>query len=111
MVSDGFDDQDILNIALKGKALFVSNNWNYQGKAKYYKKEKYPNLIHFITAYKPWVTGSKLGFNNEYFKALKLTPWNNTYDQHMRRFFPVIHKDRKYFHLCFCGLKTRLCYR
>ena len=110
-VGEGLDDQDILNIVLKGTTLLVNDKWNWQGKAKHYEEKEFPNLIHFITAYKPWLTGSKQGFNNEYFKALALTPWNNWYDQHIRRFLPVIHKDRKYIHFCFCGLKTRLCYK
>ena len=109
-INEGLDDQDILNIVLKGKKNFVDDKWNWQGKAKNYKEKVYPNLIHFITAYKPWVTGSKQGFNNEYFKALKLTPWDNAYEQLLRRFFPVFHKDRKFIHICFCGIKTRIRY-
>ncbi len=109
-ISEGLDDQDILNIILKGKKILVDNKWNWQGKAKNYKEKTPPALIHFITAYKPWITGSKLGFNNEYFKALKLTPWNNFYDQNIRRFFPIIHKDRKFIHICFLGVKTRIKY-
>ena len=107
-IKDGLDDQDILNIVLKGKTLIVDDKWNWQGKAKHYKEKIYPNLIHFITAYKPWVTGSKLGFNNEYFKALRLTHWNSFYEQNLRRFLPVFHKDRKFIHICFCGVKTRI---
>ena len=110
-VKDGLDDQDILNLVLRGKTIFVDAKWNWQGKAKYYKEKIPPKLIHFITVYKPWITGSKLGFNNEYFKALALTPWNNFYDQHLRRFLPVLYKDRKYIHLCFCGVKTRIRYK
>lgn len=109
-INEGLDDQDILNIVLKGKKIVVDDKWNWQGKAKNYKEKVYPNLIHFITAYKPWVTGSKLGFNNEYFKALRLTPWDNAYEQLLRRFLPVFHKDRKFIHICFCGIKTRIRY-
>ncbi len=109
-IHKGLDDQDILNIVLKGNKIIVDDKWNWQGKAKNYKAEIYPNLIHFITAYKPWVTGSKKGFNNEYFKALRLTPWDNAYEQLLRRFLPVFHKDRKYIHICFCGIKTRIRY-
>lgn len=109
-ITEGLDDQDILNIVLKGKKIVVDDKWNWQGKAKNYREKIPPALIHFITAYKPWVTGSKLGFNNEYYKALRLTPWNNFYDQNLRRFFPVLYKDRKFIHLCFAGLKTRIRY-
>ena len=109
-LNNGLDDQDILNIVLKGKKIIVDNKWNWQGKAKNYKEKTPPSLIHFITAYKPWITGSKQGFNNEYFKALKCTPWNNFYDQNIRRFLPIFHKDRKFIHICFWGLKTRIKY-
>lgn len=109
-INEGLDDQDILNIVLKGRKLIVDNKWNWQGKAKHYKEKTPPPLIHFITAYKPWVTGSKHNFNNEYFKALSLTPWNNFYDQNLKRFLPIFHKDRKYIHFCFCGIKTRIKY-
>ena len=47
-------------------------------------------------------------FNNEYFKALRLTHWNSFYEQNLRRFLPVFHKDRKFIHICFCGVKTRI---
>lgn len=110
-IKEGLDDQDILNIVLKGNIVFVDNTWNYQGKAKSYKEKTPPKLIHYITAYKPWLTGSKQSFNNEYFKALKGTPWDNFYEQHLRRFLPVIHKDRKFVHLCLWGIKTRVKYK
>ena len=109
-VGENLDDQDILNIVLKGRIRVVEDRWNWQGKSKNYSQTTPPNLIHFITAYKPWVTGSKRGFDNEYFKALALTPWNSFYDQHIRRFLPVIRKDRKFIHICFWGLKTRIKY-
>lgn len=107
-VGENLDDQDILNIVLKGKTVVVDNRWNWQGKAKHYKIKTPPSLIHFITAYKPWITGDKKGFNNEYFKALKVTPWNNFYDQNIRRFLPVVKKDRKFIHVCIWGIKTRI---
>ena len=101
----------ILNIVLKEKLLYVDKTYNYQGKAKKYKDKIPPKIIHFITAYKPWLTGSKQSFNKEYFKALSLTPWNNFYDQYLRQFLLNIHKDRKFIHFCFCGLKTRMRYK
>lgn len=108
-IDEGLDDQDILNIAMKGKIKTLEPKWNWQGKAKYYPKgEKYPNLIHFITAYKPWRTGSRRGYNKEYFKNLKLTPWNNIYEQYFSRYFPNISRDRKYLHICLWGVKTRV---
>ena len=93
--AEGYDDQDSLNIVLKNQTVIVDDTWNWQGKAKNYKEKVPPKLIHFITAYKPHLTGLKTSFNKEYFKALKGTPWDNFYDQHLRRFLPVIHKDRK----------------
>ena len=108
-IKEGLDDQDILNLAMRGNIKTLDPKWNWQGKAKYYPKgEKYPSLIHFITAYKPWLTGSRKGFNKEYFKSLKLTPWNNIYEQHLSRYFLNIRKDRKYLHICFWGIKTRV---
>ena len=106
----GYDDQDSLNIVLKNQTIVVDDTWNWQGKAKNYKEKVPPKLIHFITAYKPYLTGLKTSFNKEYFKALKDTPWDNFYDQYLRRFLPVIHKDRKFIHFCLWGIKTRVKY-
>lgn len=110
-LDEGLDDQDLLNIILKEKIKPMDETWNYQGKAKNYKEKTPPKLIHFITAYKPWRTGSKQSFNKEYFKALKGTPFDNFYDQYLRQFMVNIHKDRKFVHICFLGMKTRLRYK
>ena len=109
-LGDGLDDQDILNIVLKGKILSMPETWNYQGKAKNYKEKTPPNIIHFITAYKPWRTGSKKSFNKEHFKALKGTPWDSFYDQYLRQFMLNVHKDRLFIHFCLWGMKTRIRY-
>ena len=37
-IDEGLDDQDILNIAMKGKIKTLEPKWNWQGKAKYYPK-------------------------------------------------------------------------
>lgn len=109
IINDGLDDQDILNICMKEHIKTLDEKWNWQKKAKYYPQdEKYPNIIHFITAYKPWLTGSRRGFNNEYFKNLKMSPWNNFYDQYISRWTLNIYRDKKYLHMCMWGLKTRV---
>ncbi len=110
-IKNGLDDQDILNICLKGNVKEMPITWNWQGKAKHYSQEKPPKLIHFITAYKPWLTGSKHSFNKEYFKALKNTPWDSFYDQNLRRFLPILHKDKRFIHFCLWGIKTRIKYK
>lgn len=107
-LGDGLDDQDIINIVLKNNIFLMDETWNYQGKAKDYKEKNPPKLIHFITAYKPWRTGSKQSFNKEYFKALKGTPWDSFYSQYLKQYMPNIHKDRLYLHFCLWGLKTRI---
>lgn len=108
-IDDGLDDQDILNIVMKGNVKTLDEKWNWQKKAKHYpKNQPYPSLIHFITAYKPWLTGSHEGFNHEYFKSLKLTPWNSFYEQYIKEWVLNVHKDRKYVHFCLWGLKTRV---
>lgn len=107
-LKEGWDDQDILNIVLKDKLLYIDKTYNWQWKAKHYDEKTPPAIIHFITAYKPWRTGSRQSFNKEYFKALKDTPWDSFFNQYLKQFCLNIHKDRCFIHISLWGLKTRV---
>ena len=62
-------DQDALNIACKGKVMYLPETWNFQnGRASYTVKDRYEkvlNIIHYTSAKKPWNTKELL--LSEYF--------------------------------------------
>ncbi len=76
-------DQDALNIALWGKCLPLSGNWNYQ-RQFLYEDEKiwreqgwlgFPSIVHFTESFKPWVKGEWHPCAWLYFKYLSKTPF------------------------------------
>ncbi|MFB3166860.1 glycosyltransferase family 8 protein [Neobacillus sp. 179-C4.2 HS] len=69
-------DQDGLNGVLYDKYLNFDKRWNLTtGDLKRLKNKKInPSIIHFSGKDKPWKNGHK--YQNEYFKYLNLTIWN-----------------------------------
>ncbi|AUI66033.1 MULTISPECIES: glycosyltransferase family 8 protein [Glaesserella] len=90
-VPDG--DQGILNILFNGKWLQLSHNVNYLvgGEYIYYKngllhfiqrrENEIPLVLHFNTAYKPWLPIYNLPFRNHYWFYYRLT-WEEIISQH-----------------------------
>ena len=107
-LQDGLDDQDIINIVLKNHIKEVDETWNYQKKAKNYAGTDLPKIIHFITAFKPYFTGSKESFNKQYFLAIKNTAFDSFYTQHLRKFCLNVKKQRNNINISIWGLKTRI---
>lgn len=83
-----YDDQDVLNLVLRGKVRYVAPRYNCT--LSYYKTECYPQLrngwkdllseiedptiIHFIGTHKPWRGRCNHPLENEYFYYLRFTP-------------------------------------
>ena len=85
-VAGDFGDQDIINHVFQDKILPVDIKWNYSYPfaTTYFDVEYYqsiqnnPYIIHWITDIKPWKPNVRVAHKyEEYFKYLKLTPWNN----------------------------------
>lgn len=76
-------DQDIINFALKDRIEILPDKWNVQvsGFASRSSFMKLPNIIHYISADKPWIFGSCIFFKELYFKYLQLTPWALTEEE------------------------------
>ncbi len=92
-----FPDQDILNIALKGRIKPVSQRWNFfsnyhyrsykslTDEAPWFKTEvsesdyedarRSPSVVHFAGAERPWLSGNHNPYRDSYDKYLALTPW------------------------------------
>lgn len=68
-------DQDALNANLYNKWLALNPKWNYQTSFLYHPilKNVNPSIIHYTTAYKPWLRGHPL--QKEYFYYLEKTDW------------------------------------
>ncbi|MBR2069450.1 MAG: glycosyltransferase family 8 protein [Candidatus Gastranaerophilales bacterium] len=77
-----YSDQDMINYIFQEqiKEFDIKYNFCYPYMNEY-DNEYYnivsqnPSIIHFITANKPWVAGSKCFMKSEYFKYLALTPY------------------------------------
>ena len=91
-----FVDQDILNAVLAGKVKFVSQRWNFftnyvyesyaslTDRAPWYKKictredfensRKDPAVVHFAGDERPWLSGNRNPYREEYEAYLKKTP-------------------------------------
>ena len=74
-------DQDVLNVILQDKLLFVDKKWNAQTSecANTYDFNKIakntPGIAHFISYKKPWSKVNNSPNKKIYFKYLRLTPW------------------------------------
>lgn len=91
-----FVDQDILNAVLAGKVKFVSQRWNFftnyvyesyaalTDRAPWYEKictredfenfRKDPAVVHFAGDERPWLSGNRNPYREEYEAYLKKTP-------------------------------------
>lgn len=63
-----YNDQDVLNILFDGQVCLVDYSWNYQNNVESFLKKRpelygpmyfdvkreSPNIIHYVSAYKPW---------------------------------------------------------
>lgn len=83
-----YDDQDMLNLVLRGKVRYLAPRYNCT--LSYYKTECYPQLrygwegllpeiedpviIHFIGPHKPWRLRCNHPLEDEYFHYLRFTP-------------------------------------
>lgn len=70
-------DQQIINWVFQGKIKKLPNKWNVQVSNFMNRSSlmKYPNVIHYIGKYKPWVYASITYFKNYYFEYLSHTPF------------------------------------
>lgn len=70
-------DQDIINYTLENQIKILPDIWNVQvsGFASRTSFTRYPKIIHFIGADKPWIFASCVFFKDLYFKYLQYTPW------------------------------------
>ncbi|MCK4981462.1 MAG: hypothetical protein KAS17_00990, partial [Victivallaceae bacterium] len=88
-------DQDIINVALKGRIHILPLKWNLatgyfkrKYEVQYYPDEeimeavKSPGVLHFSGKKKPWSwRRCRHAFWFEYFNAIKKTPWGKAYWQ------------------------------
>lgn len=79
-----FQDQEVLNGILNGRAKKVSFQWNFQFVNDFFGTidckefeiaKKDPFIIHYITADKPWKKESLNYFSGEYWKYFIMTPF------------------------------------
>lgn len=70
-----YNDQDILNILFDGQVCLLDYSWNYQNNVDSFLakrperygpmysdvKREFPNLIHYVSSYKPWKDQVALG--------------------------------------------------
>lgn len=78
-----YQDQDVLNVVLKGKIGYVNAKWNaqtssYPGCEEQNEIGKSAIVIHFISDKKPWLKNNDNPFEEEYKKYLRLSPWSGT---------------------------------
>ncbi|VTU06818.1 glycosyl transferase family protein [Actinobacillus porcinus] len=77
-------DQEVLNLLFKGKWLELNNNINYLVGAEYlynkndlshfiHRPANIPLILHFNTAYKPWLIINDLPFREYYWYYYRLT--------------------------------------
>lgn len=74
-------DQDVINVVCQGHIKYVDDKWNVQliediaGRSEHFKKIlKQANIVHFISAKKPWLgRGGK--YDKYYYDAIIHTPW------------------------------------
>ncbi|MDO5074656.1 MAG: glycosyltransferase family 8 protein [Bacteroidales bacterium] len=87
-----YDDQDVLNAVLAGRAKYVSLIYNAQSLCYRIKfatlaglddpqlreELKDPAIVHFTSIDKPWAYRCLLPHRHDYFRYLAMTPWKHT---------------------------------
>ncbi|KYG33708.1 glycosyltransferase [Alkalihalobacillus trypoxylicola] len=98
-----FHDQDALNVVLMGKWEALHPKWNYRESYKSITAEtskdsileiheaiKYPSIIHFTDASKPWHYLNNHPYKGDYLYYLSKTPWSDYA-------YPKQHEIEEYF--------------
>lgn len=78
-------DQDVLNLILRGKVLFLDRRYNVQYSLNYELGNKHSrpvdgsySLLHYIGPTKPWHQyASQYAVSGHYFNMKKLSPWSD----------------------------------
>jgi len=92
-----FADQDIMNHALAGRILPLSQRWNFQtnyhyqnyaslvkrspwyawliSKEDYEASAKDPVIVHYAGDERPWIRGNRNPYKEDFWKYLDCTPW------------------------------------
>lgn len=91
-----YHDQDLLNCIYHGQFLEVSLKWNFmqpffmlepsvvdRQKAELDKYIHNPCIIHYTASLKPWFIECEHPYKSEYWKYLKMTPWNDRKPVHV----------------------------
>lgn len=84
-----YDDQDVLNVVLRDKVVFVSPMWNVQdmffradssavqgfSPKELEELRKHPAIVHFTRVPKPWQAKCLHPYAKDYAKMLRITKW------------------------------------
>lgn len=78
-----YADQDIINITLQDKILYLDRTWNAQTskfmneKPEWLEVAKNAKVIHYLTGFKPWRAKYNLPYKKIFLEYLELTPWKH----------------------------------
>lgn len=89
-----WQDQDVLNVVLKGKIKILPRKWNFQffqyDPSRYeglFEKYYEYNILHFAGKYKPWNNETIHPLFNEYYSYLQFTPWKKNLVNYKKQAF------------------------